>query len=142
MPLGGEFSGILKEIQLGMPTERALSGVLQRVASEDLEMMVTAVLIQRQVGGNLAEVLDKISETITERVRIKGEIKTLTAQGRISGMIIGSLPLVLAFILMLINPEYIKVLITDPVGPILIIYGVISQIMGALMIRKIVSLGI
>ena len=80
----------------------------RRVPSEDLDLVITAVNIQREVGGNLAEVLDTISYTIRERVRIKGEIRTLTAQGRVSGWIISLLPLVLGFILYLINPEYVS----------------------------------
>ncbi len=142
VPLRDEFSMVLREIQLGVPTEKALAGMAERIASADLEMMVTAVLIQRQVGGNLAEVLEKIAGTIKERVRIKGEIKTLTAQGRISGIIIGLLPMVLAAVLIFVNPEYIKVLISDPIGPVLIFFGLLSQLLGALMIKKIVSLGL
>ena len=80
----------------------------RRVPSEDLDLVITAVNIQREVGGNLAEVLDTISFTIRERVRIKGEIRTLTAQGRVSGWIISLLPIVLGFILFLINPEYVS----------------------------------
>lgn len=94
-PIAKEFGAALQEMNWGTPTEEALLSMASRVNSEDLELVVTAVLIQRQVGGNLAEVLDNIANTIRERVRIKGEIKTLTAQGRISGLIIGLLPVLL-----------------------------------------------
>ncbi|MBO8169462.1 MAG: type II secretion system F family protein [Thermoanaerobacteraceae bacterium] len=141
-PIGKEFSKVMKEIQLGVPTDVALKGMAKQIASDDLEMVITSVLIQRQVGGNLAEVLGNIATTIKERARIQGEIKTLTAQGKISGLIIGLLPLVLAVILTLINPEYIGVLVTDPVGPFLIAGGVVSQLLGALLIKKIVTIDI
>ena len=95
-PISGEFAATMKEMSLGSPTETALMALVDRVGSEDLELAVTAVLIQRQIGGNLAEVLDNIAETIRERVKLRQEIKTLTAQGRLSGIIIGVLPIVLA----------------------------------------------
>ncbi|MBV5349786.1 type II secretion system F family protein, partial [bacterium] len=88
----------------------------KRISSEDLDLVLTAVLIQRQVGGNLSEVLDNIARTIRERVRIRGEIRTLTAQGRISGVIVSLLPIVLGLIIYLLNPEYVKLLFVHPFG--------------------------
>jgi tight adherence protein B len=107
-PVSVEFERVVQEVRLGLSVEQALANMYRRVPSEDLDLIITAVNIQREVGGNLAEVLDTISFTIRERVRIKGEIRTLTAQGRVSGWIISLLPIALGFILYLINPEYVS----------------------------------
>lgn len=107
-PVSVEFERVVQEVRLGLSVEQALANMYRRVPSEDLDLVITAVNIQREVGGNLAEVLDTISFTIRERVRIKGEIRTLTAQGRVSGWIISVLPIVLGFLLFLINPEYVS----------------------------------
>jgi len=105
---------VVAEISIGVPMETALNNMLSRINSEDLDLVFTAVNIQREVGGNLAEILDTISETIRERVRIKGEIRTLTAQGRITGMLIGFLPIGLAVLLLVINPSYMGQLFFGP----------------------------
>ncbi len=139
-PIGDEFARALREMNLGTATEEALLNLTTRIESEDLDLVVTAVLIQRQVGGNLSEILDSISQTIRERVRIKGEIKTLTAQGRISGIIVGILPIVIGLVLAVINPSYIGSLFTNPVGWAMLIAGVISQTIGIALIRKIVDI--
>ncbi len=107
-PVSVEFERVVQEVRLGLSVEQALGNMYRRVPSEDLDLVITAVNIQREVGGNLAEVLDTISYTIRERVRIKGEIRTLTAQGRVSGWIISLLPIALGFFLFLINPEYVS----------------------------------
>ena len=107
-PVSVEFERVVQEVRLGLSVEQALANMYRRLPSEDLDLVITAVNIQREVGGNLAEVLDTISYTIRERVRIKGEIRTLTAQGRVSGWIISLLPLGLGFVLFLINPEYVS----------------------------------
>jgi len=139
-PLAIEFRKTLREINFGTTTEQALTNMAYRVESDDLDLMITAVLIQRQIGGNLAEILDNISNTLRERIRIKGEIKTLTAQGRISGMIIGLMPPVLFAILLVINPAYIGVLLQRKVGIFILIAGVVSEIIGVMFIRKIVDI--
>ncbi len=139
-PLAREFGITLQEMNLGTSTEEALSNMSFRVQSEDLELVVTAVLIQRQVGGNLSEVLDGIASTIRERVRIKGEINTLTAQGKISGLIIGLLPILITAVLYVINPAYIKLLFTCKTGLAMVFAAVLSQIMGLAIIRKIVQI--
>jgi tight adherence protein B len=105
-PVAGEFRRIVQEVGLGRSTEEALQSLVRRMPSEDLELLITAVNIQMEVGGNLAQILDTIGHTIRERVRIKGEIKTLTAQGQISAYVITGLPIVLAIMISLINPEY------------------------------------
>ncbi len=139
-PISDEFGRVLKEMGLGVPTEQAMNNLAKRVNSDDLDLVVTAVLIQRQVGGNLAEVLDNIAGTIRERVKIKGQIKTLTAQGRISGIIISLLPVGIGSVIYLINPEYISLLFTHPLGKAMLAAGVVSQLMGIMFIRKIVNI--
>jgi len=139
-PLAMEFGKTLREINFGTPAEQALINMAERVECDDLDLMITAVLIQRQIGGNLAEILDNISTTLRERIRIKGEIKTLTAQGRISGMIIGLMPPILFAILLVIDPGYIMKLLERETGILLLGGGVISEVIGFLIIRKIVSI--
>lgn len=139
-PLAGEFGRALREIQMGTTAEGALGHLSQRVGSEDLDLVLTAILIQRQIGGNLAEILDNIAETIRERVRIKGEIKTLTAQGRISGLIVGLLPVILLLILFLINPAYIGTLFTEPLGLALLGGAAFGEVLGVFLVRRIVDI--
>ncbi|HBV98140.1 MAG: secretion system protein [Peptococcaceae bacterium BICA1-7] len=141
-PLSKEFGRTFQEMSLGTPTEEALDNLNARVGSEDLDLVITAVLIQRQVGGNLAEILDNIASTIRERIRIKGEIKTLTAQGKMSGFIIGLLPVVLAGVMSLISPDYLGVLFTSPLGLAMLIGAVILELIGILLIRKIIDIKI
>ncbi|HVU12668.1 MAG TPA: type II secretion system F family protein [Phototrophicaceae bacterium] len=105
-PTATEFKRVVQEVQLGIDLEDALEHLLNRVESEDLDLVITAVNIQREVGGNLAEILDVISHTIRERIKLKGEIRVLTAQGRITGYLISFLPIILALFLYTINPSY------------------------------------
>jgi len=139
-PIATEFNRTLREMNLGTPMDEALVNLTRRVPSDDLDLVITAVLIQRHVGGNLAEVLDNISQTIRERVRIKGEIKTLTAQGRISGLVIGLLPIAIAALLMVINPVYIGTLFSTPIGWVVVTGGLVSEVFGVILIRKIVAI--
>ena len=139
-PIAREFGRTFQEMNLGTPTEEALENLNERVGSDDLELVITAVLIQRQVGGNLAEILDNIANTIRERIRIKGEIKTLTAQGKISGIVIGVLPLILAGVLSVISPDYLMVLVTNPIGIGMLISALILELIGILLIRKIIDI--
>jgi tight adherence protein B len=105
-PTSTEFQRVVQEVQLGVSMEDALQHMLDRVVSEDLDLIVTAVNIQREVGGNLAEILEVIGHTIRERIKLKGEIRVLTSQGRVTGYLISGLPIVLALFLMAINPNY------------------------------------
>lgn len=141
-PISEEFGRVLKEMNLGVGTEEAMNNLAKRVNSDDLDLVVTAVLIQRQVGGNLAEVLDNIANTIRERVKIKGQIKTLTAQGRISGMIISFLPVGVGAMIYFMNPDYISLLFTHSLGRAMLAGGVVSQLIGILLIRKIVNIDV
>lgn len=139
-PMASEFHRVVQEIGLGLNYEEALNNMLRRVPSEDLDLMITAVNIQGRVGGNLAEILDTIGHTIRERVRIKGEIRVLTAQQMISGYILTALPVVLGLVLYLINKEYISRMFQDPCGWIMIGASVIMIGLGFLIIRKIVNI--
>jgi len=139
-PISREFGLALIEINWGTDTEKALLNLAQRVKSEDLDLVITALLIQRQVGGNLAEVLENISHTISERVKIKSEIKVLTAQGHISGFIISLLPLALAAIIQMLNPSYLNPLFNTRAGLIMLMVAVTAQIIGVLLIRRIVHI--
>ncbi len=107
-PICDEFRRVVQEMQLGLAMEDALDHLLRRITSEDLDLVITAINVQREVGGNLAEILDTISFVIRERVRIKGEISALTAQGRATAWVISGMPIALFFLLLAINPDYIK----------------------------------
>jgi len=141
-PISSEIRATLKEMTYGESTESAFLHFSQRIKSTDLDLMVTAILIQRQIGGNLAEILLNIHETIQERLRIQAEIKSLTAQGRLSGYIIAFIPFGMAMVISIVQPEYLSELIHSPIGKMLIGIGIISQLIGFLAIRKIVNIKI
>ncbi|MEM6529782.1 MAG: type II secretion system F family protein, partial [Chloroflexota bacterium] len=142
-PTATEFSRVVREVQLGINVEDALDHLLERVDSEDLDLVITAVNIQREVGGNLAEILEVIANTIRERVKLKGEIRVLTTQGRTTGYIISALPILLALLLNTINPGFIGPLFENRacgwpmVGAGLALIG-----MGTAAIQKIVDIEI
>ena len=139
-PISEEFARATREIALGISVDDALNHMVERNKSEDFDLLVTAVQIQRVVGGNLAEILDTIAFTIRERIRIQGEIRTITAQARASGWIITILPFALAGILALISPGYFGPFLSDPLGHVLIGIGVVSIAIGAAAIQKIVKI--
>jgi tight adherence protein B len=139
-PIGLEFRQVIREVRVNLAVEDALGNLLSRVHSQDLDLMVTAVLIQRQVGGNLAGILDQIGETIRDRVRLQGEVRALTAQGRLSGWIVGLLPVGLGVVLGVTNPSYMAGLVDNPVGRLMVVAACVMQIVGALIIRRLVRL--
>jgi len=139
-PISKEFGRTIKEINLGTATEDALLNMAGRVNSEDFDLIVTAVLIQRQVGGNLAEVLDNIAGAIRDRIRIKREVKTITAQGRISGFIIGLLPVLLGIFMFSTNPSYIMELFITKIGLLMLSCAMLGEIAGIFIIKKIVDI--
>jgi tight adherence protein B len=141
-PASTEFGRVSKETELGVPVGEALERLVERSRSEDLALMVSAVNINRIVGGNLAETLDNISDTIRQRVRVKGDIATITAQARVSGWIISLLPIGLSGVLLVIAPGYFHPLISDPIGWVLIGIGLFSMMMGMAIIQKIVDIEI
>jgi tight adherence protein B len=108
VPISDEFHRVVQEMQIGVPMERALDNLLRRIPSDDLDFVITAINVQREVGGNLSEILDTISFTIRERVRIKGEIRVMTAQVRTSGIVLSLIPVFLTVALWFISPEYIS----------------------------------
>lgn len=138
-PLAEEFRRVVREVGLGLSFDEALLNLMRRVPSDDLDLMITAIVIQHEVGGNLAQILDTIAHTIRERVRIRGEIKVLTAQQTIAGYIVSFLPAVLAGALMLLSPGYMGRLFMWP-WIILPIIGIIMMLAGFVMIRKIVAI--
>jgi tight adherence protein B len=139
-PMGSEMGRVVREVNLGLSMEEALSNMVRRIKSDDLDLMVTAIGVQQQVGGNLAEVLDTIAFTIRERVRIKGEIRTLTAQGRYSGYLVAFLPIAIAVTLNFINPEFMQPLFTQLIGQILLVVGGIMMLIGFFAIKKITDI--
>ncbi|HUP27874.1 MAG TPA: type II secretion system F family protein [Chloroflexia bacterium] len=138
-PIGAEFKRVVREVGLGISAQDALNNLLRRMTSDDLDLLITAINIQYEVGGNLAQILDTISHTIRERVRIKGEIGVLTAQGRISGYLISVLPIVIGIVVTLINPEYMNAMWEFP-WLIMPICGGILLFIGFMVIRKIVNI--
>ncbi len=141
-PMGPELGRTLREVSLGLPVEEALLRMVERLPSADLDLMITAVLIQRQVGGDLASILDNIAATIRERQRIKAEVRTITAQGRLSGWVISLLPAVLALVLNAMNPEYISLLWTHPLGVMMLGFSLVSMGLGVFAINKIVKIDV
>lgn len=140
-PISSEFARIVQEVQIGLPLEQALSNMLRRIKSDDLDLVITAVNVQREVGGNLAEILDVISFTIRERVRIKGEVNTLTAQGRYSGYVISLLPIALALVLFCVNKPYVERLFTTGFcGWAMVVCGLLMIATGFIAIQKIVQI--
>lgn len=141
-PISTEFGRVVQEVQLGIPVDEALDHMVRRVPSEDLDMMITAINIQREVGGNLAEVLESISFTIRERIRIKGEIVALTAQSRISGYMVAIVPVVLAGVIYLISPEFMGLLFEHTCGHIMIGVAAVGIGAGFFVINKVVDIDV
>jgi tight adherence protein B len=146
-PVSTEFGRVIREVNLGLAFDEALENMVRRVRSDDLELMATAISIQHNVGGNLAEILDSIAYTIRERVRIKGEIRTLTAQQRLSGYVVGFLPIGLAGFLFIAAPGFMAPMFDDsvniaglPAGVIILIVGGFMMFIGFMFIRKIVDI--
>jgi len=140
LPLGKEFGRVFEEQNLGIPLEETLQGMTLRIPNLDLKFFVTAVILQRQTGGDLAEILDKIGSLIRERFRIWGQVQALTGEGRLSGVVLLALPVVLFLAVYQLNPGYISVLFTDPMGKKMLGVAIFMQILGALVIRKIVNI--
>jgi len=146
-PISTEFGRVIREVNLGLPFDVALENMVRRVKSEDFELMATAISIQHQVGGNLAEILDSIAFTIRERIRITGEIRTLTAQQRLSGYVVGGLPFFLALFIYLAAPTFFNPMFAKPpdvlgipLGVILLFIALGAMGAGFYFIRKIVDI--
>lgn len=139
-PAGTEFGRVFHEQNLGLKVEDALRNMADRVDILDVRFFVTAVLIQRQVGGDLAEVLDKIGHVIRERIALFGTVQALTAEGRLSGYVLLALPLLVFLAMLKVNAEYAMKLFTEPLGKVMLTAAIIMQLMGWAMIKKIVNI--
>lgn len=139
-PISVEFTRVTREIGLGLTTQEALGNLLRRIPSDDLDLMVTAINVQHEVGGNLAEILDNIAHTIRERVRIVGEIRTITAQQRLTGTILSILPIILGMIIYALNPGYISRLWQDTCGILMMGTGALLIFLGYLAVRRIATI--
>ena len=139
-PISDEFIQVNREIAMSVPLDTALESMAARVGSGDFDLVVTAVLIQREVGGNLAQILDTISDTIHERVRMKREIFALTAQGRLSAWVLIIIPFALALFMYFFNREQLMLLVTEPIGRIAIVVSVILEVIGYVVIQRIVNI--
>jgi tight adherence protein B len=141
-PMSTEFARVLRETNLGKPLEQALQQMDERVDNEDFSLVITAVLIQQQVGGNLAEIIDTIRDTIIERVRLRREITTLTAQGRATGMVLAVIPIALGVVLYTISPAYMGPLFTTTIGKMAIGAAAFMEVVGFIIIYKIMDIKI
>lgn len=139
-PISHEFAMVHEEQNLGVPIEQALKSMLKRMPNLDLKFFVTAVAIQRQTGGDLAEILDKIGHIIRERFKILGQVQALTGEGRISGVVLMALPIALFFVVWHMNPPYVMLLFTDELGRKMIAAAAVLQVMGAIAIKKIIDI--
>ena len=139
-PIGVEFNRVFEEQNLGVPLDEALRSLTIRIPNLDLKFFVTAVVLQRQTGGDLAEILDKIGYLVRERFKIWGQIQALTGEGRLSGIVLLGLPPLLFLAVYYLNPEYCMVLFTDPMGQKMMAVAVFLQLLGAVVIKKIVNI--
>lgn len=141
-PISDEFARVVQEVQLGLTLEHAMDNMLRRVPSDDLDMLITAVNVQREVGGNLAEVLDSIAFTIRERVRIKGELRAMTGQSRMSGYMVGMVPVGLAVFLYLFNRAYVMQLVDHICGYVMLGCSVIGIASGFAVMNKVMQIDV
>jgi tight adherence protein B len=139
-PISREFSRSYEAQNLGKPLEEALEEMTERVPNLDLRFFATAIILQRQTGGDLAEILDKIGYIIRERFKIWGQVQALTGEGRLSGLVLLALPPALFVAMWRLNPDYSMMLFTDPMGHQMLAAAIILQVLGALVIRKIVNI--
>jgi tight adherence protein B len=139
-PISTEFRTVYDEQNLGIPIEQALRNMLVRIPNLDLQFFVTAVAIQRQAGGDLAEILGKISHLVRERFKILGMVKALTGEGRISGIVLMALPIALFFTVYYLNPDYVMLLFNREIGRKMIGVAIFLQLLGAVVIKKIVDI--
>ena len=139
-PIAKEFHRVFEEQNLGVPLEEALDNLTERIPNLDLRFFATAVVLQRQTGGDLAEILDKIGYLIRERFKIWGQVQALTGEGRLSGIVLLALPPVLFLAVYRLNPDYVVPLFTEPMGRKMLAGAIILQLIGAVVIKKIISI--
>jgi tight adherence protein B len=139
-PLAGEFATCFQQQKFGIPYRDALLSMGERVPSEDLQFLITAILVQKETGGDLTDILDRTTAVIRDRIRIQGEVSTRTAQGRMTGWILSALPVVMLVVINIVTPGYTHVLFSDPLGQKLLIGGGILILIGGFIISKIVDI--
>ncbi len=139
-PLGPEFGKCFEQQNLGISVEQSIKDMTERVGNVDLRFFATAVILQRQTGGDLAEILDKISHLIRERFKIWGQIQALTGEGRLSGIVLLALPPLLFVTMLRLNYDYVMMLFNEPLGQKMLAFGIVMQILGAIAIKKIISI--
>lgn len=138
-PLGAEFRILHEEQSLGLPTREAILHLVDRLPLDNLRFLATAILVQNETGGNLTQILDKTAVVMRERVRLRGQLRIYTAQGRVTGWILGAMPFIMFALISLVNPGYERILFTDPLGIRMVYIGMIMLVAGILVIRKIVD---
>jgi tight adherence protein B len=141
-PAGKEFTQVIRDVKLGRTMMQALDDLIDRVRSDDLQMIVTAIHIHHETGGNLSEILETVSETIRERVRIKGELQALTGTQRLAGYVLGALPVIVFLILMLLNPTYESNLFAPGITLCIPVCALISMVLGYVTIQKLIQLDV
>jgi tight adherence protein B len=139
-PINKEFNRVFEEQNLGIPLETTLDNLTERIPNLDLRFFATAVILQRQTGGDLAEILDKIGYLVRERFKIWGQVQALTGEGRLSGIVLLALPPVLFLAVYRLNPDYVMPLFTDPMGRQMLAGAIIMQLLGAIVIKKIINI--
>lgn len=139
-PFSREFKHLLKEMNLGLSMDESFRNLLERMDSEDLRLVVNVILIQKDIGGNLSEILENIGGTIRDRQKLRNEVKTLTAQGKLSGIIVMGLPIALALVIYIVNTEYIIVLFQTSLGRMLLGLALFNQMLGWLVIKRIINI--
>ena len=139
-PISAEFGRTVREMNFGTPMEQALNNMVARVDNRDLELLVSAVITSTQVGANLSEILDTIAETVNDRIAIREEVRVASSQGRFSGIIIGLLPVAVILFLMVLNPDYFGGFVENPIGKILLSVSGVMEVVGFLVINKIVDI--
>ena len=139
-PISTELATTIHEMSVGSSAEEALTNLSERVGNYDLDLVVTAILVQRSVGGSLAEILSTVAETMRERVRIRGDILTLTSQQRLTGMVVGGLPIVVGGLFLIVSPDYIMLLFTENVGRMLLVAAVVLELIGMFIMNRILAI--
>jgi tight adherence protein B len=139
-PIAGEFRTTFEEQNFGLPLRDSLLNMAERVPSVDVRFFVTALMVQKETGGNLAEILDELSRVIRERFRIYRDVRVKTAQGRLTALILILLPIAMFFALQLVNPDYTKILFVDPLGPPILAGAAMLQVIGSIILWKIIHI--
>ncbi len=139
-PISTELAQAINEMNLGSHPDEALTALSERTGNYDLDLVVTAILVQRSVGGNLSEILDTVAATMRERVRIRAEVKTLTAQQSMTGIVLGLMPVGVGALFMVVSPDYITPLFTEPIGKVMLGVALVMEVIGVMIIRRILDI--